>query len=104
MRAVVAVVGIVVGTVIACGARGLRFGDGDGGSDGAPDDVTPPTFNEAARTTPARATRAEHPGGTARLAQYIYITGQGAQLWSFWPPTFTFKLVGALSCTTSRRT
>ena len=33
-------------------------------------------------------------------AQYIYITGEGAQLWSFWPPTFTFKLVGTLTCTT----
>lgn len=34
-------------------------------------------------------------------AQYIYITGEGAQLWSFWPPTFKFTLVGTLSCTSS---
>ena len=102
VRAVVAVVGIVVGTVIACGGSGpTHFGDGDGGSDGAPDDVTPPTFNEASANDTGTSDSGGDAGGCCPAnAQYIYITGQGAQLWSFWPPTFTFKLVGTLSCTT----
>jgi hypothetical protein len=29
----------------------------------------------------------------------VYVTGQPAELWSFWPPTFTFTKIGDLSCT-----
>jgi hypothetical protein len=34
-------------------------------------------------------------------ATTIYVTGQPAELWTFWPPTFTFSKVGTLSCTSS---
>ena len=30
----------------------------------------------------------------------IYVTGVGAELWSFWPPTFAFTKIGTLTCTT----
>src|SRR5262252_7359955 len=33
-------------------------------------------------------------------AELIYLTGVGAELWSFWPPTFTFTKIGTLTCTT----
>jgi hypothetical protein len=29
----------------------------------------------------------------------IYVTGQPAELWSFWPPTFTFTKIGDVTCT-----
>ena len=31
-------------------------------------------------------------------ATLIYITGEGNQLWSFWPPAFQFTLIGTLNC------
>jgi hypothetical protein len=32
-------------------------------------------------------------------AQMVYVTGQPAELWSFWPPTFTFTKIGDVTCT-----
>ncbi len=32
-------------------------------------------------------------------AQMVYVTGEPAELWSFWPPTFTFTKIGDVTCT-----
>ena len=94
----------IVALVWACGGNGpTHFGDDGGGSDsGGPADVTtePPIFGESG--PPADTGPVADAGNDCcpANAQYIYITGEGAELWSFWPPTFTFKLVGTLSCTT----
>ena len=29
----------------------------------------------------------------------VYVTGEPAELWSFWPPTFTFTKIGDVTCT-----
>ena len=73
-------------------------GNGNDGSSNA--DTTPPMFGEAGPGTDSSNPVDASNNCCPANAQYIYITGQGAQLWSFWPPTFTFKLVGTLSCTT----
>lgn len=39
--------------------------------------------------------------GCPPSATLVYVTGQGDQLYSFYPPTQTFKLVGKFSCLTS---
>ncbi len=95
---------IVVGTFMACG--GTPSSDFDGGtgnkdaSNGNGDTGT--VFGEASAPSDTGTGDASDGGAGCcpANAQYIYITGQGAQLWSFWPPTFTFKLVGTLTCTT----
>lgn len=40
-------------------------------------------------------------GSCPANAQMVYVTGQPAELWSFWPPTFTFTKIGNLTCTSS---
>jgi hypothetical protein len=43
---------------------------------------------------------AEADGGSCPAnAQMVYVTGEPAELWSFWPPTFTFTKIGNLTCT-----
>lgn len=45
---------------------------------------------------------AEAGGGSCPAnAQMVYVTGEPAELWSFWPPTFTFTKIGTLTCTDS---
>jgi hypothetical protein len=34
-------------------------------------------------------------------ATLIYVTGSGGALYSFWPPSFTFTLIGNLTCTSN---
>jgi hypothetical protein len=34
-------------------------------------------------------------------ATLIYVTGTAGELWSFWPPSFTFTLIGTLTCSDS---
>ena len=95
----------IVLTLAACG--GTRADFADGGIDAtAPADAevssdAPMIFGDSGPvdTGPPPVVDASNDCCPAN-AQYIYITGAGAQLWSFWPPTFTFKLVGTLSCTT----
>jgi hypothetical protein len=98
----------IVAVIWACGGTSSdKFGDGgidaNGGDGGGVTDGSP-IFGDSSVSD---AGKPDADGGNdccPANAQYIYITGQGAQLWSFWPPTFTFKLVGTLSCTASRRT
>ncbi len=40
-------------------------------------------------------------GNCPTEATLIYVTGTGGALYSFWPPSFTFTLVGNLTCTSS---
>ena len=94
----------VVALLWACGGNtGTSFGDGGDGSDASvgPDDVKtePPVFGDSSPPGDTGTGVDASNDCCPANAQYIYITGQGAQLWSFWPPTFTFKLVGTLSCT-----
>jgi hypothetical protein len=102
-RALVVGASIVVGAFIACGGSKTDFGNGDSGTGNdanGTDDVTP-IFNDSSPPSDT-GTGPDTSGDNCcpANAQYIYITGEGAQLWSFWPPTFTFKLVGTLTCTT----
>jgi hypothetical protein len=96
----------IVVALWACGGGPTRFGDGDGGggddASGNPNDATtPPKFGDSSAPADTGTTKVDSGDDCCPAnAQYIYITGEGAQLWSFWPPTFTFKLVGTLSCTT----
>ena len=93
----------VLAVIWACGGTGSdKFGDS--GADGSGDDgsVVPdgtPIFGDSSTTDSSKPVVDSGNDCCPANAQYIYITGQGAQLWSFWPPTFTFKLVGTLSCT-----
>jgi len=39
------------------------------------------------------------PGGDCpESAKLVYVTGEGSKLYSFYPPTFTFTLIGSLDC------
>lgn len=93
----------VVALIWACGGDApSNFGDGGSDASGNPNDATtPPIFSEASPPSDTGTVVTDSGDNCCPAnAQYIYITGQGAQLWSFWPPTFTFKLVGTLTCTT----
>ena len=39
--------------------------------------------------------------GCPESATLVYVTGVGSQLWSFYPPTLKFTLIGTLSCLSS---
>ena len=97
-------VGVSAAALIwACGGKGSTGFDGGGGNDGSggPDEDVKTVFDEASTPSDTGTTVVDSGDDCCPAnAQYIYITGEGAQLWSFWPPTFTFKLVGTLSCTT----
>lgn len=95
----------IVAVIWACGGTGSDKFDGGGldanGGDG--NNVTdgpPPIFGDSSPTDSSPPPADSGNDCCPANAQYIYITGQGAKLYSFWPPTFTFKLVGTLSCTT----
>jgi hypothetical protein len=96
----------IVAVIWACGGTGGdKFGDGgvdgNGGDDGGNvSDAPPPLFGDSDTADVTKPVVDSGNDCCPANAQYIYITGEGAQLWSFWPPTFTFKLVGTLSCTT----
>ncbi len=93
----------VVGAFAACGgSHEIGFGDGgDGGngSDAPFNNDTGLIFGDSGPVD-SGPPPADAGGCCPANAQYIYITGQGAQLYRFWPPTFTFTLVGTLTCTT----
>jgi hypothetical protein len=36
--------------------------------------------------------------GCPEAAKLVYVTGPGSQLWSFYPPTLKFTLIGTMSC------
>jgi hypothetical protein len=89
----------------AC-ARGSNRGDGrsDAGADDAAatddsdDDGSIQWFGDGG----PRDTGTSHDGGSCPPeATLVYVTGQSAELWSFWPPTFTFKKIGDLTCTSN---
>jgi hypothetical protein len=41
---------------------------------------------------------AEDDGDCPASAKLVYVTGEGGQLWSFYPPTMKFTLIGTMSC------
>ncbi len=93
----------IVAVMWACGGgTGTNFDGGGGGNDASGDqgDGATPIFGESGAPTDSSTVVDSGDNCCPANAQYIYITGQGAQLWSFWPPTFKFTLVGTLSCTT----
>ena len=97
--------------VVACGGgnRATGFDGGGGaldataeaGSDDAatPDDGGPPGFDDG--SVPDSGKVEDAGSQCPPSAQMVYITGLPAELWSFWPPTFTFKKIGTLTCTSS---
>ncbi len=36
--------------------------------------------------------------GCSEAAKLVYVTGPGSQLWSFYPPTLKFTLIGTMTC------
>jgi hypothetical protein len=71
------------------GGNGSGGGTGGNGSGSAPTKLAP-TFDDAATGTGDTDCPAN--------AKLIYVTGEGSTLYSFYPPTFDFKLIGTLGC------
>ncbi len=72
--------------------------DGGGGIDSgakATNDAGP-LFRDDAGSGPSDAS-----DDCPEAAKLVYVTGEGGQLWSFYPPTFKFTLIGTLSCTSA---
>lgn len=88
--------------LVGCGGP-AAVGDDAGGGDGAPSDATAggdtgtPSFGGDAGPIDAGPT--SDAGSCPAAATMVYVTGNSGELWSFWPPTFTFKKIGLLSCT-----
>lgn len=70
---------------------------GSGGDTTASDDSGQPNFAET--SIPEAGPLVDGAVDCPPSAKLIDVTGVGAQLWSFWPPTFTFKKIGTLNCT-----
>jgi hypothetical protein len=99
----------------ACGASGRGdegFPVGDDGGDPAGDSgrdprmsdsslVDVPTFLGDGALLDAGSRADLDAAACPPAATTIYVTGQPAELWTFWPPTFTFTKIGTLSCTSS---
>lgn len=49
----------------------------------------------------ASADDANADDGCPEAAKLVYVTGPGSQLWSFYPPTLKFTLIGTMSCLAS---
>jgi hypothetical protein len=107
---------IVLGAAMgACGAserrdEGAPVGDdggrqaGDGARDARTSDgslVEGATLFGDAGLLDARSAGDVDAAACPPAATTIYVTGEPAELWSFWPPTFTFTKIGNLSCTSS---
>ncbi len=92
----------LVGGFIACGdtprAAIFLLPDAASGDDSSADDSGNPDFAET--SIPEAAPPGDAAIDCPASAKLIYVTGVGAELWSFWPPTFTFKKIGTLNCTT----
>jgi hypothetical protein len=101
MRAIY--VGALSALLVMCGSNPTTpFGDGGVETDASDAstiiDSGPPGFGDSG--VPDSGPTSD--GGTCPAsALMIYVTGQPAELWSFWPPTFTFKKIGTLTCTSS---
>jgi|GEM_PF-3449278 len=83
---------------------GGRTGTGPGsGGPGTGDDAS--LGDDAGLSSGGGAQDAAPPGdgggSCPANAQMVYVTGQPAELWSFWPPTFTFTKIGNLTCTSN---
>lgn len=94
---------LLVGAFIACGGNDsttfpFPLDSGSGNETSTADDSGQPDFAET--STPEAGPAADAAIDCPPSAKLIYVTGIGAELWSFWPPTFTFKKIGTLTCTT----
>jgi hypothetical protein len=97
--------------VVACGGGGHATGfDGGGGaldataeaqSDDAATSDDGGTVGFGDGSIPDSGNMEDAGSQCPPAAQMVYITGMPAELWSFWPPTFTFKKIGTLTCTSS---
>ncbi len=101
-RATALVLGVL--GMFACGGPSTDFNKDSGSGDGASSDVIDigdggPIFGDS--SVPDAPAYDPDAGTCPKEALMVYVTGQPAELWSFWPPTFTFKKIGALSCTNS---
>ncbi len=96
--------------IVACGSGTNHAGFDAGGApsdaaaevstdDGGAGDDGSPTFGDG--SVPEGGKTTDGGADCPASAQMVYITGEPAELWSFWPPTFTFKKIGNLTCTQS---
>jgi hypothetical protein len=111
MKAKTALVPAFVLSLAACGGvppSGFDFGDGGAGGSGGGNG----TGHSDGAAINLNNTGTGSEGGSSNnddsdcpaSAKLVYVTGEGSQLYSFYPPTFTFTLIGTLSCLGSEYT
>ncbi len=62
-------------------------------------DAAGPSSNSVFTSTDAAGSEdASADDGCPEAAKLVYVTGPGSQLWSFYPPTLKFTLIGTMSC------
>lgn len=85
------------------GQPGTGLGDAGAATlDDASSGADSALFGDSSGPGPEAGPPAEAGGGSCPAnAQMVYVTGEPAELWSFWPPTFTFTKIGNLTCTDS---
>lgn len=69
----------------------------DGGT-AAGDDAGPTPQTGAFVSPDASTGDAGADDGCSEAAKLVYVTGPGSQLWSFYPPTLKFTLIGTMTC------
>lgn len=95
-----------VATLSGCASSaGSRLYDFDGGSSA---DTSTHSGNTASGSHPDAAMKlsasdaaSDANGDCPESAKLVYVTGEGAKLYSLYPPTLKFTLVGTLSCLTA---
>ena len=100
--------------VPACGGTGTSgfFGDGGGGRNGGGGDGAPGSQGSGTGSGghdsgvvlgggPGADASSGGPTDCPPSAKLVYVTGQGSKLYSFYPPTLKFTLIGTLTCLSS---
>jgi hypothetical protein len=100
---------ILVASLAACGGAG--GGAGFSGSDSGAEGATGPAdsgardvmimLNNDTGVDDGSVNQSEAGDGSdgcSEAAMLVYVTGSGAELWSFYPPTLKFTDIGPLSC------
>jgi hypothetical protein len=115
VRAFLAIALAVVSGLPSCGPKstGDAFGSGpqgpgddaaaeDAGADDASGAPTEAGVDAGAHVVfhvgDASSDGAADNGDCPASAKLVYVTGEGGQLWSFYPPTMKFTLIGTMSC------
>ncbi|MBM4359994.1 MAG: hypothetical protein FJ096_17965, partial [Deltaproteobacteria bacterium] len=102
----------LLGALAACSATAdSRFSKGSGQSSGAGGTTSSGTFDVAASSSTGDAGGFSPSGGVgsstgtgvvpgecSEASKYVYVVGTGNELFSFSPPTLTFKQIGSINC------